>query len=168
VSDRDELAFLGEEFLTWLWFRTETEGGDFEIGSRAIAVLLDDYLAFAPRESDETEQTLRKGTPSRTAEARAALRNGHRVRRAKFVIAEGSQEWTVTIDGPTMNLLSVKVPDDDEEASDPRERSTERIRAFLDIHEIVGLLYKTFLQQRLRTEYLQTSAERQAQWMAEA
>jgi len=29
-------AFLGEEFLTWLWFRRETEGGEFELGDRTV------------------------------------------------------------------------------------------------------------------------------------
>ncbi len=50
MSRSDPLAFLGEEFLTWLWFRIETEGGEFNIGrQRELAVSFDDFIAFAPR-----------------------------------------------------------------------------------------------------------------------
>ena len=62
----DPLEFLGEEFLTWLWHQTETSGGDFELpGNREVGVSLDDFIAFAPRDDDETEHTLKKGSPSR-------------------------------------------------------------------------------------------------------
>ena len=42
MSDNAGFAFLGEEFLTWLWFRIESEGGDFEVGRESIGVILDD------------------------------------------------------------------------------------------------------------------------------
>ena len=85
MSHADPLAFLGEEFLTWLWFRIETEGGEFDIGrQRELAVSFDDFIAFAPRDGDETEQTLRKGIPTRSPEASAALRHGHRLTRARL------------------------------------------------------------------------------------
>ena len=80
MSASDPLEFLGEEFLTWLWFCIETRGGDFDLpGDRAVGVSFDDFLAFAPRDDDETEHTLKKGTPSRSAEASTALRSGHRL-----------------------------------------------------------------------------------------
>ena len=76
MSAADPLEFLGEEFLTWLWFRIETQGGDFDLpGNRAVGLSFDDFLAFAPRDDDETEHTLKKGTPSRSAEASTALRS---------------------------------------------------------------------------------------------
>ena len=164
--DGSDRGFLGEEFLTWLWFRQETDGGDFDLGERSVSVALDDLLAFAPREADETEPTLRKGTPTRTAEARAALRDGRRLRRAKLIVAEGPQQWSAVLDGPSMGLIGVKLPEDtDAEAHTARERATARIASFLTLHELVRDLYQCFLRDRLRPEYLTTSAEAQAQWM---
>ena len=159
-------GFLGEEFLTWLWYRIDTKGGDFELpGKRQVGVVLDDFLAFAPRDQDETEQTLKKGLPTHSAEAATALRNGRRLRRAKLIVAEGQASWTVTIDGPTMSLLSVRVPDDDEEATEPKDVSIERALAFWRVHEIVAGLYRHFLDVRLRPEYLKSTGEAQANWM---
>ena len=163
----DTYEFLGEEFLTWLWFRLETEGGEFDIGSgRTVAVSLDDLIAFAPSETDETELTLRRGLPSRTREAAAGLRNGLRVRRARLIVALGSQQWQLTLDGGRMCLTGVRLPEDDPEASDAAERSRERAANFLLLQEIVAQLYREFLRIRLRPDYLRRDAERQATWMA--
>ena len=100
----DPLGFLGEEFLTWLWFRIETDGGEFDIGRRGkLAVSFDDFIAFAARDGDETEHTLRKGIPSRSPEASVALRNGRRLTRARLVIALGDAAYSVILDGETMD-----------------------------------------------------------------
>ncbi|MGA1608479.1 MAG: hypothetical protein ACO4CT_15950, partial [Planctomycetota bacterium] len=70
MSDASNHGFLGEEFLTWLWYRLETEGGDFDLGQgTVIGVAMDDYLEFAPLDEDETLQTMRKGMPTRSPEA---------------------------------------------------------------------------------------------------
>lgn len=161
-----DTTFLGEEFLTWLWYRIETEGGNFEIGKQEIGVVLDDFLAFAPLEGSETEHSLRKGLPTRTAEARAGLRSGRRLRRAKLLVARGEDEWSFTLDGPSMSLLGLKIPADAESAGTHQERSADRIEHFLDIHDIVHGIYEVFLRDRLRADYLETSGAEQAQWMA--
>jgi hypothetical protein len=159
-------AFLGEEFLTWLWFSIDREGGEFALArGRVVGVTLEDFIAFAPSE-DETCQTLRKGLPTRSPEARTALRDGRRVRAAKLTIAMGELQWQLVVDGSTMGLSSIKLPDDDPEAADAAERARGRAANFVLIHELVEELYGLFLRVRLAPDYLRTQAEVQAGWMA--
>lgn len=166
MSSDGEFAFLGEEFLTWLWFRTETEGGEFDFGrGEVVGLSFDDLLEFAPLDDDETEQTLKKGMPTRSAEARAALRSGRRLRRARLVLGLGDAVWSFTLDGATLGLRSVKLPEDDEEAESAEERSQERAVNFLHVQELVQRLYGEFLRQRLRPDYLATTAREQSRWM---
>ncbi|MFY9342594.1 MAG: hypothetical protein WAT39_08895 [Planctomycetota bacterium] len=163
----DSHAFLGEEFLTWLWFRWETDGGEFTLpGGRVVGIALDDFLAFAAHNEDDTEQTLRRGLPTRSAEARTALRQGHRLRKASLLLAEGSRQWTATLDATTLTLTGVKLPDDDEECSDDAERTADRAANWLALHEIVHALYARFLHERVRGDYEQVAASAQARWMA--
>lgn len=160
-------GFLGEEFLTWLWFRWETDGGEYTLsGGRVVGVALDDFLAFAAPDEDATEQTLRRGLPTRTAEARTALRQGRRLRKARLLVAEGSRQWSATLDAPTLSLGGVKLPDDAEECESDTDRTADRAANWLALHEIVQALYAHFLQQRLRPDYLKTAGEQQARWMA--
>ncbi len=164
-------AFLGEEFLTWLWYRIETDGGEFNLGKDGdndsiVGLVLDDFIAFAAKDDDETQQTLRHGLPSRSAEAATALRNGRRLTRAKFTLAQDDDMWSFTLDGPSMALLSVKLPEDDEDASSPEERNGDRMQNFMGLKSLINGLYRLFLQERLQPEYLHTGAEQQANWMA--
>lgn len=165
-ADGADLAFLGEEFLTWLWFHLETEGGDFALSNeRHVGIALDDMIAFSPHADEETEQTLRKGLPSRSPEARAALGNGHRVRRMRLNLAWDSLQWRFTLDGSTMHLGGITLPDDDEEAADADERSRERAAHFMLLHELVGEIYSQFLGIRLREDYGDREGTDQARWM---
>lgn len=167
MSDKDGLGFLGEEFLTWLWFRIETEGGEFDLGAgREVGVSFDDFIAFAPRDDDETEQTLKNGSPSRCMEASAALRNGRRLTRARLVFAEADQTWSTILDGPTLNLTAVKLPEDDADAEGPGERCLDRIQGFWRLQQLVVRLYRDFLRERLSPGYLETTGAAQASWMA--
>lgn len=161
-------GFLGEEFLTWLWYRWETDGGEFTLsGGRIVGIALDDFLTFAALSEDETEQTLRRGLPTRTAEARTALRQGHRLRKARMLIAEGERQWTVTLDAPSLSLAGVKLPDDAEECESEADRTADRAANWLALHEIIQALYGLFLKERLRPDYQTTGAASQATWMAQ-
>jgi len=166
MTDVATHAFLGEEFLTWLWYRIETDGGDFELdGGHAIGVSFDDYLALAPRDDDETVQTLRSGTPTRSLEAAAGLRNGRRLSSAKLIVALGELQWQLVLHGESMGLRAIKLPEDDPEAESAEERSRERAANFALIHDLVNGLYREFLRVRLRADYLSEDGERQANWM---
>lgn len=163
----DTHGFLGEEFLTYLWFRWEADGGEFTLpGGRVVGVALDDMLTFAAPSDDETEQTLRRGLPTRTAEARTALRQGHRLQKARMLIAEGSRQWSAVLDAPTLSLRSVKLPEDSEECEADADRTADRSANWLALHEIVQALFGLFLRERLRPDYRKTAGEEQARWMA--
>jgi hypothetical protein len=160
-------GFLGEEFLTWLWFRWETSGGEFTLpGGRVVGIALDDLLTFAAPSDDETEQTLRHGLPTRTVEARVALHQGRRLRKARLILAEGSRQWSATLDATTMTLTGVRLPDDAEEVESDKDRTADRAANWLGVHEIVHALYGAFLRERLAPDYLGKAGEQQAQWMA--
>lgn len=161
-------GFLGEEFLTWLWFRQETDRGEHHLqGGRVASVMLDDLLTFAAPGGEATEQTLRRGAPTRTVEARAALRQGRRLAKARVLIAEGDRQWAMTMHGATFALSGVKLPADSEEAGNEQERSEERAGNWLGLHEILLALYREFLRVRLEPGYLKSEAQTQANWMAQ-
>lgn len=159
-------AFLGEEFLTWLWFRWETQGGEFELPhGRRIGIAIDDFLAFVPLHDDDTEQTLRRGLPTRTAEARTALREGHRLAKARLVLAEGERQWSLVLHGDSLAVSSVRGPDDAEECESSIDRTADRAANWIALHEIVAALYGQFLELRLGEDWRSGEAEAMAAWM---
>lgn len=158
--------FLGEEFLTWLWFKWETDGGEFTLpGGRVVGIAIDDMVVFAAADADATEQTLRRGLPTRTAEARTALQQGSRVRKARLIVAEGSRQWTVTLNGGSMQFGAVKLPKDAEEVESEADRTADRAANWLALHELVAALYAKFVALRAAPEWMKTEAAAMADWM---
>jgi hypothetical protein len=158
-------GFLGEELLLWLWWRCETDGGEFTLpGGRVVGVAIDDVLQFAPASDDDTVHTLRRGMPTRSPEARTALRQGHRVSHARLLIAEGARQWTVTLHGALMKFGSVKLPDDAEECESAIDRTADRAANWLALHEIVAALFGLFLRVRVG-EAWKAESELMASWM---
>lgn len=160
-------SFLGQEFLTWLWFQTETQGGEFTISrDRQVGVSLDDLLVFEPRDDTGTTQQLKGCIPSRTHAARLALRQGHRLAKAQLTLAMDCRTWTVTVEGGSLVMGSIKLPEDDAESNSHGEKTEERADNYLDLDAILTELYGQFLEARLAPEYLEVEAKDQAAWMA--
>jgi hypothetical protein len=159
-------GFLGEEFLTWLWWKWETDGGEFTLaGKRIVGVAIDDLLVFAPLHDDETQQTLRRGLVTRAPEARTALRQGHRLAKARLLIAEGSRQWVVTFDGELMVFGGAKLPEDGEEVENDTDRTGDRAANWLALHEVVSGLFGLFLRVRVGTAWVETEAPAMSAWM---
>lgn len=165
MNPTSEFGFLGEEFLTWLWFRSETGRGTFTLaGDSTVGVSLDDFLCIGGGDG-ETEQTLRHGLPTRTPEATVALSAGKRLARARLIVAEGDDEWTFTLDGQRFAFGSVKNTNSDPE-DDPAGRDLARIRSFVRIGEIVEALYAVFLEQRLGPSFDESGIPEMRAWVA--
>ena len=160
-SDAD---FLGQEFLTWLWWRCETAaGGTFTLrGERTVGIAFDSMLQFAAPE-DETETTLRHGLPSRSDEARAALRHGRLLAKAQLLVAEGARQWTVAIAGASL-ALSARLPEDADECECDADRTADRAANWLALHEIVDGLFRQFLAVRVGAGWREES-QAMAEWM---
>ena len=74
----NQTRFLGKEFLTWLWYRSESAGGVFPLADeKSVTLWFDDRivleLAF---ENVKEVNTIRGENPTGTEEAKAALRMG--------------------------------------------------------------------------------------------
>ena len=77
-------------------------------------------------------------------------------------------EVAQTIIGLGLDLRSVRLPGDPEEASSQEERAIARIAAYARIDDIVRRLYARFLEDRLRPDYARGPAVAQKRWMAGA
>ncbi len=165
MQDRSEHAFLGEEFLTWLWYRSETGQATFTLRDRSeVAISLDDFLCIGGNE-DETEQTLRKGLPTRSHEATAALASGKRLVKARLIVAEGDDEWTLTLDGPRFAFGSVRRNNPEADSESAEARDIERIQSFVRVGEVLDGIYGAFLDERLQENFSATTLDAMRGWV---
>ena len=159
-------GFLGEEFLTWLWYRSECGQASFVLKDRSeVGISLDDFLCIGGGE-DETEQTLRKGLPTRSLEATAALSTGKRLTRARLILAADNDEWMLTLDGPRFACASVRRLGDEEDTDSPEARDIERIESFVRVSELLDGVYEQFLAERLNESFADKQLREMRKWVS--
>ena len=78
-------AFLGKEFLTWLWFRSETGGAMDLRGGRTAEVEMMGPIVLDAQYGDARMTTLKGESPATAPEARAAFEECLRGEEAVYV-----------------------------------------------------------------------------------
>jgi hypothetical protein len=137
---------LGLEFLTWLWYAWEKDGGVFRLkNGDECGYMLEGPLLFFREGKGAHEAVLRKGTPLLSREAGMALFCGKKLKRAKFTLARGEQAWTATIDAD-FAIRGLKLPPSDQ--PDPTGQFQERMLAVETFLEAYFELYDRFLALR--------------------
>lgn len=117
--------FLGEEFLLWLWMRSQTDSGGSGEEGDGSACFVDDSIQLVSERGEVKEISLRKGSPSESREAFEALSRGMRPARMKLRILSGDMEWVFTLNAATLDMGTLKLPPSTGKA--PRERLHDRL-----------------------------------------
>jgi len=90
---------LGMDFLTWLWFAWEKEGGVYHLpDGREFGVMLEGPVTFFREGQGAHEVALRNGIPLNSREAGTALYCGKKLKRVKVVMAQGNSVFSATMD----------------------------------------------------------------------
>ncbi|HAR67070.1 MAG TPA: hypothetical protein DCR55_12780 [Lentisphaeria bacterium] len=142
----DPDGYFGRDFLTWIWYYQDTQKGTFEVGDLGeFGVMIDGPLTFAAEGPGALESVARKGTPTRSAEAKAAMSVGKRLRLASVIIARDQDVWTCTLDADTFAFKGMKLPDTGE-ALDSDSRFMERVMQLDIFRQAFFALYKLYVE----------------------
>ncbi len=144
----EEKAFLGSEFLTWLWYVGEKNNGEFKLSDgQTIEVWLDDMLTLESLMADSRENTLKGRSPSTSEEAKTALKTGKKVSRAKIRICKEEREWSFLVKSRQLDPAGVKLPAVLSRTDE--ERVLERLYLLEELDGMLADLYTGFLKLRL-------------------
>ncbi len=106
-----EKAFLGREFLTWLWFKSEQTGGSIEIdGGKVIEVVFHDRMTLDLTDVDTPQIVTIKGEFSELREGLAAIREGKKIEEARISIKNSDNEFSMIIKGSWFSFGSLRTP----------------------------------------------------------
>jgi hypothetical protein len=139
---------LGHDFLTWLWYFWEHDGGQFRLdGDDPFGLMLEDPLMFVMEGDGAHETVLRKGMPLLSTEAKSALVAGKKLKRAKLTLARGEEVWVTNLDATDFGFRGLKMPKRDQQL-DPVSRFQERMLALDTFMRAFGVLFDRFLDVR--------------------
>jgi len=156
---------LGPSFLTWLWFFSECGGAIFRSQNTEFSVGIDGPLVFCGDNAcGAIEAAMRKGVPTASAEAAAALHQGKQLHLATLLLASGDRAFSCRLDSARFVFRSVLLPPVDE--LDPEQQLEDRILSMTVLYQAVADIFCHFLLLRDSAEW-PAIAGRMSSWIAE-
>ncbi len=139
--------YLGREFLTWLWYRSATQQGIFELPDGAVEVWFDARLTLESQGDLKEQNVIKAESPTETTEAHAALLTGKLVSEARLRVVHGQKQWSLAMKGDTLGVSGVKIPallsrEDDDQLY-------ERFMLIEEIEDMLAALFRQFMELRL-------------------
>ena len=164
----NRFKFLGDEFLTWLWFVIEQDPAvlkkadpdltSFEIGSR---IVLEKKL------KKTIERITIKGEDADLDEARVALNNGALVAELNLIYRSAQQKWQFSLKGESLNLSSLQMPKTASPESPDETEAWVLEKIFLcdKILQFLEKLYKSFIKLRTSNRWQSREISRIKNWL---
>lgn len=148
VERIETTRFVGSEFVTWLWFKSELFEGEFtRPDGSPVQVWLDSQLLLRAA-SDATEKVQFSGVaPSASLEAKLALRGNKIPQRARVCIRHDPKEFSFVLDAETFGFGSVKLPALLTQEGD--EQFLERMELLQELFELFNEVYAEYLGLRI-------------------
>jgi hypothetical protein len=150
-----ETEFLGNEFLVWLWFRSETGRGMFDLGEKGTAELWFDGKITLQSETERGVETITcAGESPNMKEARFALAGDKRITQAAVKLDIGDNRWSFILDSKWMNFKTFKAPkviQDREE--DPDGIFYEKMFLIEEAVSVMNEIYLSFIKLRVSPEW---------------
>lgn len=152
-----EKRFIGQEFLAWLWFKSEERGGAIELpdGGGDIRLDFEKHMLLESGEGEEQERVICRGLQTTLREARAGLALGKKPDQARIRLVYREHEFNLTLSAATLEFRSVRLPRTMSEAEEDAgpdafaARLLERIALVEELTSVVEALLHRFLSLRV-------------------
>jgi len=170
-----EKRFLGQEFLTWLWWKSEERGGSIQIpGEGDITLSFEKHMLLESGEGESSEKIVCTGLQAELQEARTGLQMGKKLEQARLVLGHNSYEYSFTLAAALMEFRNVRLPKteatEDDKGGNPEEiegMTLERIYLFEELIRLVNELFRMFLEVRLAATWRE-ELQRVRSWVAKS
>ena len=160
--------FIGNEFLTWLWFTIETNQ-DFlrKVDGTLTSLYLGNRIVLENSNNDTSERITIKGDDADLEEGLLSLRKGAVVIEMNLSYKSENQEWTFTLKGESLSFSSLKLPETGpvEAKEDIEGVFLEKAYLYEKIINLINQIFILFLKLRTSTDWNQQTVPAMKQWI---
>lgn len=168
LADR-ESGILGQEFLTWLWFKSEVLSGLFKTSKgEHFTVFVEQRVSVEGGEGDTKETATVSGMHSELREARLGLRNGKKVNKALLKFEQDPEEWTMMLKAEDFGVGPLKTPKVEtkrEEGDDPDAAFLEKFYLIEKCAAFLDCVFEEFLRLRLSPSKWEEEVREFSEWV---
>ena len=144
--------FLGNEFLTWIWYTIENDEETIRrCDAEALSLDVGNRIVFEHRWANGMETVAIKGDAAGLEEGLLALSKGAMVIEINLIYKSGSLQWQFSLKGESLNFSSLKLPETGaaEQSEDMEGMVLEKLYLYEKPFNFIDELYRLFIELRL-------------------
>lgn len=160
---------LGQEFLTWMWFRSEQNNGQWQTTDGvSFGLTLEGRVMVQSGEGDYLQSAVCSGPGAEMHEAKSGLLRGKKVHQAKLRMEEDGHGWQVSVKAEDFSTAGFKTPKVEfrlEEGQDPDGPFLEKMYLLERALLFFDQMFLQFLKLRFSPDW-QEELEMMRNWVA--
>jgi hypothetical protein len=165
IADESNRDFLGNEFLLWLWWYTDTESDSVKVADDSeVTIMLARSLTLECPRGQTGHETISHEGPTRLPEARRAIQSGKWPRKVGLTLVRHDQQYEFALQAETLAIAGAKLPPLPEDVTEARAKLEERATQIRGLIETLDLLYDAFGRRRFSKDW-QTDLEAMQKWL---
>jgi hypothetical protein len=162
--------FLGNEFLTWIWFCIENEPEVFHTADKeSIELSIGNRMVLENHLANGTETITIKGDAAGLEEALLALSKGATITEVNLNFKKGPIQWQFTLIGESLAYSNLRLPEiNSTESGDEIELEgviLEKLYLYETLFEFIDMLYRIFLRRRLSPQWQKKTLSTMRKWV---
>lgn len=163
--------FLGEEFLTWLWYVIEKDQNLIKnFDNDFVALEIGNRIVFENRRKESGERITIKGDGASLEEGILTLKKGALVTEINVVYKSAELSWQFTLKGESLNISSLNIPNTGLPESDENLEGfvLEKIFLYDKILNLLENIFTHFVKIRLSTRWQNKMVPEIRNWIQSA
>ena len=161
----EEKGFLGPEFATWLWYRSEQKGSSVALaGGKSCEVSFEKDLVLTGLAGEALNSAFRGETPSLAPEAAAALAAGQKVKRARVRLGAKDVSYELVLNAANLDWTGLKIDTPPSLGFD--EAVPLRLAALEEFADLFDSVFAAFMDLRLDHDRWTAEVKRIRKWIA--
>ena len=161
--------FLGNEFLTWLWFMIETDQNRLrQYDPDLLSLNIGSRMVFENTRNNAKETITIKGDDANLEEGLVALKKGAVVTEMHLSYKTVGQHWLFSLKGESLNISNLKLPETGP-VETPEDLEGVVIEKVYLLEKVIGLvnnLFSQFIKLRVSDTWRNQTVSRIRNWSA--
>lgn len=160
--------FLGNEFLTWLWFITENDRERLKKIEKDLVYLnIGNRIVLENKINDAVETITILGDDAGLEEGILSLGKGAVVTEINLLYKSGDNEWRFTIKGESMNISNLKIPETAvvESSEDVEGMALEKAYLYEKVTKLINNLFNEFIKLRVSGKWSESIVPQIRKWI---
>lgn len=154
MTKESGIAYLGPEFLLWLFWKSATEETMSlnNLGLGEISIFIEDSITLASVTGDGYCETIKSPEITSLPSVRESIRLGRLPESAKIRISSSELEWSFQVKATPFKISAVKLPITGEK--DENEMISVRLISLTRLNLIMKALFNSFLIEREMPDFI--------------